>query len=239
MILTAHQPTYLPWLGLFHKIAISDLYISYSQVQYQTDNWNHRNRIKTPQGPQWLTLSVFRRNHMNISLNDMILLYEKPWRQKHWRTINQNYRKAPYFKRYVDFFEDVYQREWGNLVELNEYMLRWFVTTLGIKTPLKADREYQFSGSKSDRAIDMCCKTEAKVFVFGELGKKYAHTNDFNTIGCIPYFQSYIHPTYPQLYGVFEPNMSIIDLLFNCGENSLEILLSNNVTKTDIQNLIK
>lgn len=239
MILTAHQPTYLPWLGLFHKIAIADLFISYDTVQYQTDNWNHRNKIKTSAGAQWLTLSVSRRSHMNSTLSEMALLHEKPWAKKHWRSILQNYRKAPYFSLYADFFEDLYQKEWHSLVELNGYMLRWFLQALGINTTMQSATELQIEGRKNDLALEMCRKTGAKVLIFGALGKQYADVGAFNAVGCTPYFQDYNHPIYPQLYGDFVSHLSIIDLLFNCGDNSLEILMSNNVNKQNMQDLIE
>lgn len=239
MILTAHQPTYLPWLGLFHKIALADLYISYDQVQYQTDDWNHRNKIKTSQGPQWLTLSVSRRNHINMTLSDMVLLHEKPWQKKHWRTMLQNYVKAPYFSQYADFFEDVYKKEWHSLVDLNEYMLRWFLKTLGINTPVQSASSMSLNGKKNELALDMCKKTGAQVLIFGAQGVNYANVETYLAIGCQPYFQNYRHPVYPQLYGDFISHLSIVDLLFNCGSNSLEILMSENETRQDLIKLIK
>jgi len=176
---------------------------------------------------------------MNLTLSDVTLLHEKPWQKKHWRSILQNYSKAPYFSLYADFFEDLYQKEWHGLVEINGYILRWLVQTLGINTPIKSATELQFEGEKSNLALDMCRKTGAKVLIFGALGKQYADIDSFNVLGCTPYFQDYNHPIYPQLYGGFVSHLSIIDLLFNCGNNSLEILMSGNVNKQDMQNLIQ
>src|SRR5438105_15772232 len=105
MILTAHQPVYLPWLGLFHKIALADLFVSYDQVQYLSYDWNNRNRVKTANGPVWLTVPVLRKGHLQKRICDLEISYARPWAQKHWRTIREAYGRAPYFDCYAEFLE--------------------------------------------------------------------------------------------------------------------------------------
>ena len=233
MILTAHQPVYLPWLGLFHKIALADLFISFDQVQYQPRDWNNRNLIKTQTGAVWLTAPVRKKGYLEKSISE-IELESGPWRRKHWRALQVNYSKAPYFKRYADFFESTYSREWATLTELNEYMLRWFLNTLGIMAPVRSMGEFLFEGRKSDLVLDMCKKLGADVYIFGTQGKGYADERSFDLAGVKVEFQEYRHPTYPQQHGEFISNLSVVDLLFNCGESSLDILMSGNLSRIDL-----
>jgi len=228
MILTAHQPVYLPWLGLFHKIALADMFISFNQVQYQPKDWNNRNRIKTNSGPIWLSVPVLRSGYLEKTISDIEVDNSQPWAKKHWKSISLAYGKAPYFKLYADFFEDIYNRKWSHLVELNEYMLEGLLDILGIKVPVRKADEWQFNGEKSDLVLDMCLQVEADSYIFGAQGSNYADQKSFEQNGVKTYFQNYQHPVYPQLHGEFETGLSIIDLLFNCGDSSLEILMSGN-----------
>ena len=229
MILSAHQPVYLPWLGLFHKIAVADAFVSFNQVQYLPKDWNNRNRIKTAAGPQWLTVPVLRKGYLEKCISEIEINNGVPWRRKHWRSLEANYRASPHFDDYAAFFEGVYAQDWQYLAELNETMLRWFVQTLGIDTHLLNAAEFDFQGRKSDLVLDMCKRLDADVYVFGALGRDYAVVEDFEAAGVRAVFQEYVHPRYPQLHGEFVPYLSIVDLLFNCGPESLEILMSGQV----------
>lgn len=231
MILTAHQPVYLPWLGLFHKIALADAFCYFDDVQYLKKDWNNRNKIKTPQGPLWLTVPVLTSEHREKTIREIEINNSTNWRKKHASSILNNYRKAPYFREYAPFFEDVYSRDWKYLSELNEHMLKWFLQELGIDVTYYKASELHLKGAKSGLVLDMCKKLEADLYIFGALGKEYAKEEDFAKAGIKIEFQDYNHPTYPQLYGDFVPYMSVIDLLFNCGGRSLEILMSGNTIR--------
>ncbi|MEK7084721.1 MAG: WbqC family protein [Patescibacteria group bacterium] len=231
MILTAHQPAYLPWLGLFHKIALSDKFIFFDQVQYQPKSFSNRNSIKTNQGKLLLTVPVFTKGYRDKKFSEIAINNALPWKRKHWRAIEVNYAKAPCFKAYSDFFEDVYKKEWEYLADLNLYMLTWLLETLGIAVPIERARDYAFGGHGSDLVLDMCVQLGADVYIFGEKGKDYANIQSFQHAGVCPVFQSYSHPVYRQEFGPFASHLSIIDLLFNEGSRSLEILMSNNITR--------
>lgn len=237
MILTAHQPVYLPWLGLFHKIALADKFISFNQVQYQPKDWNNRNKVITPNGPNWLSVPVHRKGYLEKKIIDLKINNDLPWGRKHWSTLLHNYGKTPYFKTYADYFEDVYQREWKTLVELNESMLQWFLDILGIKVPVLSAKNFDFQGEKSALVLNMCLDMKADIYIFGAQGKDYADVSAFKNASVEPYFQDYIHPTYDQQQSDFISHLAIVDLLFNCGPNSLEILMSGNISKDEILKL--
>ena len=231
MILTAHQPVYLPWLGLFHKIALADKFVSFNQVQYLPKDWNNRNKIRTPNGSIWLTVPVLSSNYREKKLVEIEIDNSQPWQRKHWQSIFINYKKAPFFSQYSDFFESVYQKEWTHLCQLNDYMLCWFLKELGINTEFLDAGDFNFQGKKNDLVLDMCLEMKADVYIFGSLGKDYAEVESFEEKGIQLAFQDYQHPEYQQLNRTFEPYMSIIDLLFNHGSSSLDVLMSGNISK--------
>tara|TARA_B100001079_G_C16279809_1_gene455989 strand:- start:49 stop:759 length:711 start_codon:yes stop_codon:yes gene_type:complete len=234
MILTAHQPVYLPWLGLFHKIALAETFVYFDQVQYLPKDWMNRNKIRTKSGSIWLTVPVLRKGYRDLKTSEIEINNSIDWQKKHLRSISLNYKKSPYFENYIPFFEDVYSRKWKFLGELNEYMLKWFLDELGIKVNFLNANDFKFQGEKSSLILNMCKELNASTYIFGMLGKDYADVQEFekNDIGLI--FQNYNHPKYSQLYREFISHMSIIDLLFNHGPKSLEIILSNNISQKSI-----
>jgi len=228
MILTAHQPVYLPWLGLFHKIALAEQFCIFDIVQYQTKDYNNRNKIKTHTGPLWLSVPVESGNHLEKLICD-IKIIDNGWNKKHLKSIKHTYMKAPYFKDYIDVLEqDLLGRQHIFLTELNSAMLATFLRLLGIDIPVVKASDYEFTGKKSDLVLDMCARLKASDYIFGEQGKNYADVDAFREREVNVYFQKYNHPVYSQLNGPFVPYMSVVDLLFNCGPASRAIIMSGN-----------
>ena len=224
MILTAHQPVYLPWLGLFDKIAYADTFVSFNQVQYCPKDFQNRNKVKTKDGTPWLTVPVCSSGHREIPMSEITINNQLPWQRKHLRTIQQAYQKAPFYDYIMQILEPYYVEEYEYLVDLNESMLLTFLDVLGIDIDFHQANHFQFQGQKSDLVLDMCKTLGANTYIFGSQGRDYADVKSFNEQGIEVVFQEYTHPEYPQLHGKFEPNLSVIDLLMNCGPDSLEIL---------------
>ena len=238
MILTAHQPVYLPWLGLFHKIALADTFVSFNKVQYLTKDWNNRNKIKTANGVIWLSVPVHSKGHREKSINEIEINNNSPWGRKHWHSIKFAYSKSPFFTRYADFFENLYMREWHFLEDLNDHILKYLLSELKIKTRFVKASEMDFQGTGSDLVLDMCVKMGANFYIFGALGKDYAEVDKYKKANIKLHFQDYKHPQYPQLWGDFEPYLSIIDLLFIAGPNSFDKIMENNVSQQELLNVI-
>ena len=234
MILTAHQPVYLPWLGLFHKIALAETFVYFDQVQYLPKDWMNRNKIRTKDGSIWLTVPVLRKGYRDLKTSEIEINNSTNWQKKHLRSISLNYKKSPYFENYIPFFEDVYSRKWEFLGDLNEYMLKWFLDELGIKVNFLNAKNFKFQGEKSSLILNMCKKLDASTYIFGTLGKDYANVHEFEKNNVKLIFQDYNHPKYSQLYSEFVSHLSVIDLLFNHGPKSLEIILSNNISQKSI-----
>ena len=172
-IVTGHQPVYLPWLGLFHKISLADIFIFMDDVQYLAQDWNNRNKIKTPHNWMYLTVPVSVKKSKSLLLKDILIDNSKKgtkddWQVQHWKAINSNYKRAPYFNDYQQFFYDMYiKKRWEKLVEINEYQLRYFLKILGIEadfyrascllrcTPLHSfSREWLFASRQISRMYD-------------------------------------------------------------------------------------
>lgn len=234
-ILTAHQPLYIPWLGFFQKISMSDVFCVLDDVQFTPNDYIHRNRIKGPNGPVWLTIPVKTKGHLDKTINDITIDNSQTWKRKHWISLVVAYgKKAPYFESYSDFFKDTYKREWERVVDIDIHILQYLLKELGISVTFLRSSEQHFEGKKSERVLDMCQKLGADMYIFGEMGKNYADTAKFSKHSISIYFQKYKHPIYPQLYGNFVSHLSVLDLLFCFGEKSYDIITMNNPQKVDL-----
>ncbi len=232
MIVTGHQPSYLPWLGYFHKAFISDVLVILDNVQFEKNSYTNRNKIKTPQGEIWLSVPIMMTGHINKTILDMEIKKDDHWQEKHWKSIYLNYKKAPFFHMYSDFFEDLYKKEWTRLIDLLIYTQKFFFSELELKTKTYLLSELDIVSKKQDLIINMTKKFNGDIFVFGAMGKDYVDVEYFNLNGIKPYFQNYIHPSYPQMWGDFLSSLSIIDLLFNVGpKEALEIIVKDNIQK--------
>jgi hypothetical protein len=229
MILTAHQPLFLPYLGHFAKIADSDIFVYLDTVSYSKWGWNSRNKIRTSEGWLWLVVPILTQGHHNQKLNEIKIDNSQKWKKKHIKAIEMAYSKAEFFELYINFFRDTYKKEWTYLSDLNEHFLKFFIKELGIHVEfVKASSlPFALNGEKSDLVLDLCKKMNTDVFIFGETGKTYAKIDDFESSNIKLIFQEYKHPKYFQVHGEFISHMSIIDLLFNHGPKSLEILKNN------------
>lgn len=226
MIVTIHQPEYLPWLGFFDRIAKADLFVVLDQVQFQRGFIN-RNKIKTPTGWQWLTVPIiheFHRKSINqVEIDNQIT----DWKRSHWAGLVHNYSKAPYFGEYSDFFKDVFERDWKLLAELDIYLIKNLMNLLGLKTSLKKSSSLNVGGKSTELLINICKEVGADTYLSGEGGKRYMDMKRFEEEGIKVLFQEFNHPKYPQAFekeAGFIPNLSIVDLLFNCGQKSLNII---------------
>lgn len=230
MILTAHQPAYLPWCGLLHKIALADAFVVFDGVQYERKGFSNRNTIKTRSGPLMLSVPVESKGHFEKRLCD-VKIVPGPWARKHLRSIGLAYQHAPYFERYFDSLSCILCKQWESLAGLNRALLDWFLKQFEIKVPIVTASEQDFRGQKSELVLDMCCKMGVKTYIFGAQGRGYADVAAFEAAGVRAVFQEYRQAEYPQLHGTFVPNLSALDLLMNCGLDSRQILMRGNVSR--------
>jgi hypothetical protein len=223
MIVGVHQPQYLPWLGYFAKIDRADVFVLLDTVQYKKNEWQNRNRIKTADGPQWLTVPVTYRFPQRIAA--VAVNNRERWQHKQRQAIVTNYRKAPFWDDLVPFFEEMLTPTRDMLAPLNIFGVKRLAAILGIETPLYVASELgEFPEDPDERLIAITKHFGADTYLAGSGGREYMELDRYARSGIEVVFQEYHHPVYDQLFGAFEPCMSVVDLLFNHGEESLKIL---------------
>jgi hypothetical protein len=210
------QSNYLPWRGYFDIIHDADVFVFYDDVQYTVNDWRNRNRIKTTNGPVWLTVPVGNQNDRRIC---DVELRDTGWARKHWRTIEQSYRRAPHFAMFAGFFREIYARPWSSLSELNQMLVKTIATEfLGIRTEFRDSREFQLDGRKGDRLLNLLAELGTTEYVSGPSARNYLDVAAFRDAGITVVWKDYgSYPEYPQLHGPFVPDVSIVDLLMCCG----------------------
>ncbi len=223
---TIHQPEYLPWVGFFDRIYRADIFVLLDDVQYQKGGFINRNKIKTSQGWQWITVPVKQRESLK-NINEVEINNQADWGKSHWNSLFFNYNKAPYFKEYANFFKSVFGRKWYLLVDLDIHLIENIMNMLGIKKQVKRSSLLKVRGKATDGLIDICKKVGADSYFSGSGGKQYLEMEKFKKENINVTFQDFVHPIYYQLFGDqnFRSHLSIIDLLFNCGPKSLDIIL--------------
>ncbi|KKQ23800.1 MAG: hypothetical protein US35_C0001G0044 [Parcubacteria group bacterium GW2011_GWA2_37_10] len=229
MIISAHQPEYLPYLGFFYKIAKADKFILVDHVQFYDGSFQNRNRIRTSsnsQGWLWLTVPVVTSGKGYQKINEVEIDNSIPWARQHWKTIYFNYKKTPFFDVYCDFFEKLYSQKWQKLSDLNENIICYLEEKLEIKTPIIKSSGFDFKGHKTDLIIELCKKFKADTYFSGVGGKLYIEEEKLKKNNLKLIFSEFEHPVYSQRFAPFLENLSVIDLLFNCGPKSLEIINS-------------
>lgn len=221
MILSAHQPAYLPWLGYLYKIASCDVFIYLDEVQFEKNSFINRNRIKTPQGVQWLTVPVKMKGHMEATLRGTAMDDGQPWRRKHLAALALNYRKARFFDYAYPRLEALLGVATHNLAEFCFEQLRFWMAEFGIATRLVRQSQAPVEGSKSDLVLNLCLQQNANVYLSGKLGRDYLDLASFELHGIEVRFQQFNPKPYPQLWGDFEPGLSVLDYWMNCGPGTL------------------
>jgi hypothetical protein len=228
MIVSINQPAYLPWLGYFHRIAASDAHIVLDNVQFEKNSFTNRNKVRTHDGWCWLTVPVMTAGKFgNLAINEVKIANEKAWGAKHWHTLRLNYSKAPFFAQHADFFESVCSRPWDRLADLAREVTVYLLDAFGVRTELHFSSQMAAGGKKDELLLNLCRELEATDYLSGPLGRNYVREELFRRENITVRYDDYLHPTYPQVYPGFEPYMSALDLLFNAGPASLEIMLKN------------
>jgi hypothetical protein len=224
MIVGIHQPHYLPWLRYFEKIARSDTFVVLDNIQYNKNGWQNRNFVKGPSGRVLLTVPVYDSYRQTL---DAVRINNKvPWRKKHARTIEQFYGSAPHFDAYAPAILDAYTRDWEFLNDLNRHKLHVYLEALQIETPIVYASDLQVPGEATDRLVNLVRAVGGDTYYSGAYALEvYLDAEVLAAAGIGLALQEWEAPVYPQRYGAFEKDLSIVDLIMNCGPEAKEILL--------------
>jgi hypothetical protein len=239
MILSVHQPQYLPWLGYFEKIAKSDAFVFLDNVQYKEREFQNRNKIRTTDGWMWLTVPVISKGMGRQKVSDEAIDDGRRWRKQHLMSLKTSYANAEFFDRYFGFFEAVYAKTWEKLSDLNIHIIQHLLEELSITTTVYFESKLDVTATKTERIVQLCKKLGAKSYLSGIGGKDYLDEAQFSDAGVALAYQEFIHPIYRQQYMLsgddFLPYMCMLDLLFNEGPRSGDIIRMKQVSNAEVK----
>ena len=220
------QSNYIPWKGYFDLINMVDEFVFYDEVQYTKNDWRNRNKIKTSQGIQWLTIPV-RQETLEQKIKDT-KISDKKWNVKHWRTLSQNYSKSKCFKEYKDIFEELYlNSDEEYLSQINYKFITTINEILGIKTKLRYSSEFELIDGQTEKLLNICKQCEANSYLSGPAAKDYFDEELAKKENIEVEWMNYSgYQEYNQLFPPFEHGVSIIDLIFNEGSNATKFMKS-------------
>ena len=231
MIVTVHQPHFLPWLGYLHRMAQADLFVLLDHVQFERGNYQNRTMIRVGGAPRWLTVPVEQRSQKERIAEKRIdnSLHGTPrwWSGAHFQTIRHAYRQAPFIDQYAPALRALFETRWTQLVELNAAALELLREAFGIRTPLVKSSELGVQGAKSELVLNLCRAVGADALLVGLGGSRdYLDQAAFERAGVRLVYQQFVHPLYAQREAApFSPGLSSLDMLLNCGPASRGLLL--------------
>jgi len=221
------QSNYIPWRGYFDLINSVDEFILYDDMQYTRRDWRNRNVIKTPGGLSWLTIPVQVKGKYLQAIKDTLLV-DQQWASDHWRSIVHNYSKARYFPQYQELFQDLYLGLQETLLsQINFRFIAAICRVLGISTRISWSMDYELSGDKTEKLVNLCKQAGATNYLSGPAAKSYLDEAIFERAGISVAYMDYSgYREYAQLYPPFQSQVSVIDLIFNEGPDAPRYLKS-------------
>ncbi len=232
MKVAIHQPQYLPWLGYVDKLDSADVFVILDTVQFKKHEWQNRNRIRTKEGWQWLTHPIIDRFPERIDRVEVNARVD--WSRKHSQALRLHYAKAPFWDPLGPALLGILERPWTRVRDLNVAMLELLCSHLGIVTRRLLASSLQARDEPTDRLVDLCLAVGGTEYLSGESGPQYMAMERFAQASIAVSVQDYRHPEYRQQYAPFVSHLSVVDLLFNCGPDSLTVLRSGRSWKPPI-----
>jgi len=227
MILSTNQPYFAPFCGFLYKIALSDIFVILDDVQFpRGTTWVTRNRFKHHQGPLWITVPVWKKGLGLQRIDEVRICYERPWARKHLLSLQTAYLKSPYFDEHSRILEKAFSEEFERVLDLNLAIIHHLMAAFGLRSRIVLLSSLGISSQGTERIIEVCKRLGASQYLAQRPAKKYLHEAAFQDAGIEVTYFTPPTPVYPQLWGEFIANLSALDLLFNCGPKSFDILMA-------------
>lgn len=229
MKVAIHQPNYLPWIGYFDKLDQVDKFVILDKALHSKSGYVHRSNIKTPNGNLLLTVPLKNKGQ---PINELKVDSSRKWKNNHWKAIEANYKKSKYWLTYKDDFEQLYNEDWTYLAPFNIALINHIKSLLNIETEvlLESDLQCDF-GNKNERNINIVSHLDGGIYLSGIGARVYNDESQFRERQIQLIYQDFKHPIYPQRWGDFQPNLSIIDMLFHCGPETMDIIRKQRVSE--------
>ncbi len=225
-IVVIHQPDFLPYIGFFHRLVQSDLYVVLDNVQFLKGSrrWHNRDKIKTSQGAAWITVGV-KKTSQKTNITDILLDTTVDWKSKNLNRIKESYKNAKYFDEIFPYLKSLYDFECSKLIDFNLKSITMLMELFDVRIEMVMASTLNVASKSNALLVDILQKTQATKYLSGVGAKAYYNPAPFEAANIEVVWQNFKHPVYPQLYGGFVPYLSSVDLFFNCGiETSREIL---------------
>ena len=223
-IICIHQPDFVPYLGFFHRLLLSDHFIILDDAQYIKGGWQNRDQIKGRNGPVWLTLSIVKR--FPQAINEVMLQDDPQWIEDNLNLLRECYARAPYFDEVFPHIEAVYRGGHRRMIDLNIAMLQLAFDYFEIDIPMSFASQHALQSKSTQRLVDLVQLQGGTTYLTGTGSRDYLDEALFTQAGIEVEWQRFKHPVYPQQYGDFVPMLSCLDVLFNCGRESAALLRS-------------
>lgn len=218
------QPSYIPWRGYFDLIRRADVFVFYDDVQYDKHGWRNRNRVKTAQGTKWLTIPVLSRGNVSdgLLLKDARIAWTEDWAKKHAATLRQSYGKAPFFASHAHLLEAFYSKRPELLGDFDIETTLELARALGIAEGRRFVRSSELGvvGAKTERLVEIVKKVGCDHYLSGPSAKDYIEDALFRDAGIALEYIEYRYPEYEQLYPPYDPQVTVLDLLFMKGPDA-------------------
>jgi hypothetical protein len=226
MVVAIHQPNFLPWLGYFHKLAHVDAFVFLDTVQYTRNSFINRNRIKTKTGAQWLTLPVRTSGKFGQVIAEVLTVSDQDWRRKHLNALATHYRRTPYFEEVFALLETQYTavEAQTTLADFNINLTRTVCSYLKLKSKLVRARDLVTSGNSTELLVSICRGLGADAYLAGRGALKYQEDEYFKSAGIQVQYSEFAPQFYSQMWGSFIGNLSVVDALMNCGQQTQRLL---------------
>lgn len=214
-IVVIHQPDFIPYLGFFDRLLKADIYVILDTVQF-SKRWTGRDKIKTPNGEQWITVET-KKASVDTKINQIYIVDDNKWKKKHLNVIWYNYKKAPYYMEIMPYLEKLYEEDCKKLVDFNVKSIKMLMDLLDIHIECVMASDINPVGKNNELNIDIMKKLGYTKYLSGIGAKDYYVPELYEKEGIEVMWQNFEHPVYKQQYEGFIPYLSSIDLLFNCG----------------------
>jgi hypothetical protein len=221
------QPSYIPWRGYFDQIRRADLFIFYDDVQYDKHGWRNRNQIKTTAGKRWLTIPVHTAGATHgVAIKDVQIDWSKPWPAQHLKSLTASYARAPYFKQYLPLLQSFYERHDACISEFTIATTVSLAGELGVRDTrfMRSSELAGIGGTRTSRLIEILKRVGADHYITGPSARDYIATDEFVSAGIELEYMKYEYPEYAQLYPPYDPQVTVLDLLFMTGPRALDYI---------------
>lgn len=225
MIVSIHQPYFAPFAGFFYKAHLADVFVILDEVQFPLGTtWISRNRFKNPQGTLWMTIPTWKKGLGLQKINDVRIGYDSRWMRKHQESIRTAYSRSPYFDDHAAFWEELFTGKFERLIDLNMEIILYLLELLPIKTEITLLSELGVKAKGTRLLVEICRELGGSQFLAQSSARRYIDSKPFEEAGIELKYFKYPSPVYPQLWGDFISNLSMWDLVFNCGPKAWDIV---------------